>query len=129
MSIRLAIFDLGGTIVDKYSLSPFISLKQAFQKKRINVNNHLIYKDMGMNKHEHIQEILNDKYISRNWFKLYGQYPNSNSVMSVYDEFIKYQMVEGIKNIEILPDTKNIIKWLGEHNISTGATTGSLSLS
>ena len=79
---------------------------------------------MGMNKHEHIQEILNDKYISRNWFKLYGQYPNSNSVMSVYDEFIKYQMDEGIKNIEILPETKNIIKWLGEHNISTGATTG-----
>lgn len=124
MSIRLAIFDLGGTIVDKYSLSPFISLKQAFQRKRIRVNNHLIYKDMGMNKHEHIEEILNDKYISRNWFKLYGQYPNSNCVMSVYDEFIKYQMDEGIKNIDILPETKSCIKWLGENNISTGATTG-----
>ena len=123
MSIRLAIFDLGGTIVDKYSLSPFISLKQAFQRKRIRVNNHLIYKDMGMNKHEHIEEILNDKYISRNWFKLYGQYPNSNCVMSVYDEFIK-QMNEGIKKIDILPETKSCIKWLGENNISTGATTG-----
>ena len=71
MSIHLCVCDLGGTIVDKYSLSPFISLKQAFKNKRINVNNHLIYKDMGMNKHEHIQEILNDKYISRNWFKSY----------------------------------------------------------
>lgn len=124
MSIRLAIFDLGGTIVDKYSLSPFISLKQAFQKKRINVNNHLIYKDMGMNKYEHIQEILNDKYIKRNWFKLYGRYPTSNSVMSVYDEFIKYQIDEGVKNIEILPETKNTINWLKDNNISTGVTTG-----
>ena len=108
MSIRLCIFDLGGTIVDKYSLSPFISLKHAFQRKRINVHNNLIYKDMGMNKYEHIEEILNDKYISRNWFKLYGQYPNSNSVMSVYDEFIKYQMDEGIKNIEISLKQKNV---------------------
>ena len=98
MSIRLAIFDLGGTIVDKFSLSPFISLKQAFKKKRINVNNNLIYKDMGMNKYEHIEEILNDKYTRRIWFKLYGEYPNSSSVMSVYDEFIKYQMNEKLCN-------------------------------
>tara|TARA_Y100001958_G_C21157721_1_gene492359 strand:- start:276 stop:1067 length:792 start_codon:yes stop_codon:yes gene_type:complete len=124
MSIRLAVLDLGGTIVDKFSLSPFISLKQAFKNKRINLNNHLIYKDMGMNKQEHIREILNNKYVSRNWFKLYGQYPNSSSVMSVYDEFIKYQMDEGISNIEILPETKNTIKWLGDNNISTGVTTG-----
>jgi len=124
MSIRLVICDLGGTIVDRYSLSPFISLKQAFKRKRINVNNNLIYKDMGMNKQEHIGEILNDKYTRRIWFKLYGQYPNSSSVMSVYDEFIKYQMNEGISNIEILPETKSCIKWLGDNNISIGATTG-----
>jgi phosphonoacetaldehyde hydrolase len=124
MSIRLCVFDLGGTIVDKYSLSPFISLKQAFKRKRINVNNNLIYKDMGMNKYEHIEEILNDKYTRRIWFKLYGEYPNSSSVMSVYDEFIKYQMKEGISNIEILPETKKCIQWLGQNSISTGVTTG-----
>ena len=73
MSIRLCIFDLGGTIVDKYSLSPFVSLKHAFKSKRINVKNHLIYKDMGMSKREHIQEILNDKYTRRIWYKLHGQ--------------------------------------------------------
>ena len=122
--IKLCIFDLGGTIVDKYSLSPFISLKHAFKNKRINVNNHLIYKDMGMNKKEHIGEILNDKYTRRIWFKLYGEYPNSSSMMSVYDEFIKYQMDEGISNIEILPETKNTINWLKDNNISIGATTG-----
>ncbi len=122
--IRLCIFDLGGTIVDKYSLTPFISLKNAFRRKRININNKLIYKDMGMNKHEHIEEILKDKYVSRNWFKLYGQYPNSSSVMSVYEEFINCQMTEGIENIEILPETKSCINWLKDNNISTGATTG-----
>ena len=90
--IRLCILDLGGTIIDKFSLSPFLSLKNAFKNKEINVNNNLIYKDMGMDKYQHIEKILNDKYISRNWYKLYGHYPNSNSVMSVYDEFIKYQL-------------------------------------
>mgnify|MGYP001243543309 CR=1 FL=1 len=124
MSIRLCVFDLGGTIVDKYSLSPFISLKHAFKRKRIRVKNHLIYKDMGINKREHIKEILNDKYTRRIWYKLHGQYPNQNSVLNVYDDFIRYQMDEGIKNIDILPETKSCIKWLGDHNISTGVTTG-----
>jgi len=123
MSIRLAVFDMGGTIVDRYSLSPFIALKYAFKRKRINVNNNLIYKDMGINKRKHIEGILNNKYIKRNWFKLYGQYPTSSSVMSVYDEFIKYQIGEGIKNIEILPETKNTINWLKANNIKTGITT------
>lgn len=125
MSIRLVVFDLGGTIVDKYSLSPFISLRQAFQKKGLIIPNKLIYKDMGMNKYDHIQEILlHNKYISRQWMHVHGEYPNIESTMSVFDEFIKYQMNEGIKHIEILPETKPCIKWLGDNNISTGVTTG-----
>ena len=123
MSIRLAVFSLGGTIVDRYSLSPYISLRQAFQKKGLNIPNKLIYKYMGIEKHQHITEILNDKYISRQWMQIHGEYPNINSTISVFDEFIKYQMTEGIKNIEILPETKSCIKWLGDHNISTGVTT------
>ena len=124
MSIRLAVFDLGGTIVDKYSLSPFISLKHAFKMKGLNIPNRLIYKDMGIEKHEHITEILKDENVSREWIKKYDEHPNMNSTMSVFDEFIRYQMDDGIKNIEILPETKSCIKWLGDNNISTGVTTG-----
>ena len=50
MRIKACIFDLGGTIVDKYSLSTFISLKNAFNTHFINIPNHLIYKDMGKDK-------------------------------------------------------------------------------
>lgn len=124
MSIRLAVFDLGGTIVDRYSLSPFISLKQAFQKKGLTIPNRLIFNDMGIEKHEHISLILNNKYISRQWMQVHGEYPNLNSTMSVFDEFIRYQMDQGITDIEILPETKSCIRWLGDNNISTGVTTG-----
>lgn len=124
MSIRLAVFDLGGTIVDRYSLSPFISLKHAFRRKGLDIPNRLIYKDMGVDKHYHIDLILKDKYISREWKQKHGKYPDMNSTMSVFDEFIKYQMDDGIKNIEILPETKTCINWLGNNNISTGVTTG-----
>lgn len=125
MSIRLCVFDMGGTIVDRYNLSHFLSLRQAFQKKGLIIPNKLIYKDFGMNKYDHIQEILlNNIYILRQWMQIHGEFPNVKSTMSVFDEFIKYQMNEGINNIEIIPETKTCIKWLGDHNISTGVTTG-----
>ena len=92
--------------------------------KGLNIPNRLIFKDMGIEKHEHIRAILKDKDISKKWIQKYGESPNNNSTMSVFDEFIKYQLDDGIKNIEILPETKSCIKWLGDNNISTGVTTG-----
>ena len=79
---------------------------------------------MGVDKHHHIDLILKDKYISREWMQKHGKYPDMNSTMSVFDEFIRYQMDDGIKSIEILPETKTCINWLGENSISTGVTTG-----
>ena len=58
--VRACIFDLGGTIVDKYSLVPFKSFKNAFKKHNININNNLIFKDMGIEKKQHITNIIHD---------------------------------------------------------------------
>jgi len=41
--IRACIFDLGGTIVDKFSYTPFLSLKKTFEQKKISIHNNLIY--------------------------------------------------------------------------------------
>ena len=40
--VRLCVFDLGGTIVDKYSLSPLVNLKKALLKNNIRLSNTLI---------------------------------------------------------------------------------------
>ena len=40
--------------------------------KGLNIPNRLIYKDMGIEKHEHITEILKDENISKQWIKKYG---------------------------------------------------------
>lgn len=122
--IRLCVFDLGGTICDKYSLSPFISLKKAFYNKGIEINDSLIFKDMGMDKLEHINLILKDKYVARNWFHRYGYYPTGGCGNEVMQEFNRYQITEGIDNIDILPETKSCIDLLQKNNISTGVTTG-----
>ena len=121
--IRACIFDLGGTIVDKYSLSPFISFKNAFHKKKILISDDLIYKDMGMEKKEHIKLILQNKKVSERWNNLYNDYPNFKDVSEIYHLFNENQEIN-CKNIEILPETPKCINYLQLNNIKIGTTTG-----
>ena len=90
--IRLCIFDLGGTIIDKYSLSPFISLKNAFKNNGIDIHNSLIFKDMGKNKKEHVDLILCDNYVQKSWYLKHGRFPNKADSQLVYNEFNRYQL-------------------------------------
>ena len=122
--IRACIFDLGGTIVDKYSLSPFRSFQKAFRKNNINIRNALIQKDMGMEKKEHIEKILiNDPYTSRNWFQHYKKHPGKKEIEKIYNDFNTIQN-EQSKDIDIIPETKRCIDSLRNRNIFLGCSTG-----
>ena len=46
MKVSACIFDLGGTIVDRYSLTPFLSLKKLFNDRNISITNDLIFKEL-----------------------------------------------------------------------------------
>ena len=62
--IKGCIFNLSGTLVDRYSLTSLLSLKKIFKYRKIQIPNHLIYKDMGVSKKEHIFRIINHKKIT-----------------------------------------------------------------
>ena len=64
--------------IDKYSLTPLLSLKSAFELKKINVFQDLLQKDMGLKKMDHIGEILKDKRIIHKWEYKHGKKPDEN---------------------------------------------------
>lgn len=121
--IRACIFDLGGTIVDKYSLTPFLSFKDAFKKLNINISDKLIYKDMGKDKKEHIQLILEDSNIRKQWFSNNNTLPNIHDINHIYNLFNQHQY-KNSKFIDIIPETYDCINYLRNNNINTGCTTG-----
>ena len=121
--IKACIFDLGGTIVDRYSVSPFFSLKRAFMKNNIKISDRVILKDMGMSKSEHIGKILCDNYVHRNWFNEYGKFPDSNDADMIHEDFKMEQNKES-KVINILPETKRTFEYLKEIDVKIGITTG-----
>ncbi len=124
MNIRACIFDLGGTIVDRYSRTPFLSLKNAFQKRNIRIDDRLIFKGMGMHKLEHIKEILKDPYVCLDWMNEYGVIPTNGEEQEIYNSFNEIQKINTKNYMDVLPETTGTIQYLQEHNIKTGVTTG-----
>jgi len=121
--IKSCIFDLGGTIVDRYSLTTYHSLRRAFTKYKLPIRDGLIYKDMGMEKVEHIHKILFDPHISRSFMKQYGEYPDTDDTYMIFGEFNRIQK-EYSKTIDIIPETKDVIDYLREKKILIAVTTG-----
>ena len=121
--IKACIFDLGGTIVDRYSITPLKSLIKTFKNHDINIHKDLIFKDMGISKKIHIGNILEDKYVYRSWYDRYERNPNYNDVIKLHEEFKIIQLKES-KKINIIPETYNMFRYLGANNIKIGCTTG-----
>ena len=89
MKVRACIFDLGGTIVDRYSITPLKSLIETFKRHNINISNDLIFKDMGIDKRIHIENILDDTNIYQKWFKQYKRNPEYDDVLKLHQIFKK----------------------------------------
>lgn len=121
--IRACIFDLGGTIVDKYSLTPFLSLKSAFEKNDINVPNKLIFKDMGKHKLNHIQEIIRDPHIEDILNRKHIETSSKDFENKIFYDFNNIQK-KNCGLMEVLPETYRAINYLKNSNILTGCTTG-----
>lgn len=122
MKVKACIFDLGGTIVDRYSITPLKSLIETFKRHNININNDLIFKDMGIDKRIHIENILDDTNIYQKWFKQYKCNPEYDDVLKLYETF-KTLQTDKSKTIDIIPETYGIFKYLKNDNIKIGITT------
>ena len=122
--IKACIFDLGGTIVDKYSLSPLLSLQKAYSLKKLYVPNKLIIKDMGKHKFEHIRELCNENLINTQ-FRIHNDRDISTIDMeSIFNDFNDIQIQYMNMNLNIIPETSSIIHYLRQNDIKVGITTG-----
>ena len=122
MKVRACIFNLG-TIVDRYSLFPIVSLKNTFNKYGITLNNKLIYDNMGMSKLNHIREIIKNPYIKNIWNRRHGNYPGKKEEYILYLDYIETEKLNILEHLNIVPETKHCINYIKNNDIKIGITT------
>jgi len=124
MLIRACIFDLGGTIVDRYSLTPLIAFRKAFRNRGIDLCPSLIRKDMGLNKMDHINKIFEDDDIQKQWYARNLESIDDRVKRDIFKEFSIIQKNETIERMKVIPQTRKCIRYLQDNDILTGVTTG-----
>lgn len=122
--IRCVIFDLGGTLIDKYSMSPLVNLRKAFSYHRINLCNSLVSKDMGMKKLDHIYSLSKEDEFKHQFKQVYKRNHEETDLQDIYNIFTSLQRQSLRTNVELIPETKGIIDHLRSKDIKIGITTG-----
>lgn len=122
--IRGVIFDLGGTLVDRYSLSPIHNISKAFKFRNINLSNELISKDMGLRKYDHIMSISNETEFRDKFMNMYNRPHSHNDLIDIYSQFNIFQNNYLKKYVDIIPEVKKATDMLKDRNIKIGITTG-----
>jgi len=121
--IKACIFDLGGTIVDRYALTPIISLQYLFKNHRINIPNDLLIKDMGVDNKEHIERLLNYNDIREQWLREKGEVWDKSDIDNLYKNLRCIQRCYSKENMRVIPQTWRCMNTLRDMGIKTGVTT------
>jgi len=126
MAPRAVIFDLGGTIVDKYSLSPLRSLSHAFKYHRIPMSDTHINRYMGLDKRTHIRHLICDLHEDPTRPEVeYVSGPHTEGTIdAIYSAFRIRQHVNLTNYSQPLPGFSYIYEHLRSNDIPLGITTG-----
>ena len=122
MKVRAVIFDLGGTLVDPYSMSPLRALQHAFKTNGYYLNASQINLYMGLAKPNHIAMVVADYY--REAHRSHTDIDMPVKIKPIYEDFKKIQMDLLSQEIEILPGVKEAYDYLKFNDIKVGVTTG-----
>jgi phosphonoacetaldehyde hydrolase len=124
--IKGVIFDLSGTIIDKYSLSSLINLRKAFLRKRIDLYPNMLIKDLDKKKLNHIYAISNTYQFKSQFLHNHGSPAYDNDLLEIYDDFCSLQQLSLKSNVDIIPGAEDTLKMLKDRNIKIGITSNSI---
>lgn len=123
-NVRLVIFDWAGTTVDFGCMAPAVVFKKVFEQKKIYLSKEEILKPMGMEKKDHIRELLKLDHVTVDWKKEQGYEWTENDVDEMYLIF-EAMLSDIVADYSVvIPGVEETISQLKEEGIKIGSTTG-----
>lgn len=118
-------FDLAGTIIDKGNNVPFLAFKNAFESEGIKITREQIFRYMGMNKKEHIKNLLFQEDIKLQWLDYWRRYPDENDVNRIHKKVSDNVFTLLNKtSLPFIPGFRSIYNFCKEKEVPIVITTG-----
>lgn len=114
MPIQLVVFDWAGTLIDFGSCGPALAFQQAFAAKGIAVTPADARRPMGLNKKDHVREML--RAAGRPWTEA--------DVEELYAAVTPLQVKLAAERGTLIPGVVETVRLLRDRGIKVGTTTG-----
>lgn len=101
-TIRLAIFDWAGTMIDHGSCAPAAAFIEGFARRNVTVTVEQARGPMGMGKWDHIKTMTEMPEIAAEWQRIHGRGTTDADIDDMYDDFVPVLM-------DVLPDYCTLI--------------------
>jgi phosphonoacetaldehyde hydrolase len=122
--IKAVIFDWAGTTVDFGSRAPMEAFVKLFKKNGLDITIADARVPMGLNKWDHIQELLEIPHVKNQWFNTYQRVSTAADIDKLLNEFIPMNKVSLIECSEVIPGVVDVVHHLEFNDIRIGSTTG-----
>lgn len=122
--VKLVVFDWAGTVVDYGCVAPAVVFQKTFENWDIQLTKEEILKPMGMEKKDHIRELLRLEHVTKTWRELRGSDWTEDDVEVMYQTFEKMLADIVADYSKVMPGVKETVNKLREQNIAIGSTTG-----
>lgn len=122
--VRLVIFDWAGTVVDYGCVAPAVVFQKTFEHWEIPLTKEEILKPMGMEKKDHIRQLLRLEQVTKTWRELKGRDWTEQDVEEMYQSFEKMLADIVADYSEVMPGVKETVENLRKQKIVIGSTTG-----
>jgi phosphonoacetaldehyde hydrolase len=122
--LKALVLDWAGTTVDFGSLAPAQTLQTLFAKRKIELSDQEVRRDMGLPKKEHIRGILSASRIREAWALIHGKPPSDRDVDGMYAEFIPMQFSWLAEYSALIPGVAEAVDIFRARGLKIGSTTG-----
>lgn len=124
-SLRAAVLDFSGTLIDAYVLAPATVFVAVLHKYGVEATPAEVRAPMGLRKDLHIKALLENEKIRMRWVAARGSEPTDRDVAALYADFIPLQLdclASYCTPLPQVPDT--LAHCRQDHGMKLAATTG-----
>jgi phosphonoacetaldehyde hydrolase len=122
--IQAVIFDWAGTLVDFGSRAPTQIFVDAFASFGITLSLAQARGPMGISKRPHIEMLLREPDIQRQWQEQFGRESTQADVDDIYQRFMPMQISKVADYSQPIEGAAEVFHWLRAHGIRIGSCSG-----
>ncbi len=124
MSLKAAIFDWAGTVIDFGSRAPMGAFVEAFHRFGVGISVAEARRPMGLPKRAHVAALMADPAIAARWTEAQGAAPGEPEIDALYDVFVPLNTEVVDQFCALIPGAVEMANAVRARGMKLGSTTG-----